>query len=138
MASSARAHPWREAYRVAPDAIRAQCGAWNVGDAGPESRAAPAFPGPALLLAGALDPVIPISDVRRLAVSLPKSRLIEFPATGHDAELAWWACVDDLITEFLRDPGARTTTQPGDVACRRTANAMRFPSLGQAEKLPLR
>jgi hypothetical protein len=107
-----------------------------VGEADPAERRAAVFPGPTLILAGQLDPVIPISDARRAADNLPRSRLIEFPATGHDSEYAWWRCVDELMTKFVLDPERRSRPQPEDAACRKTAEGMRFQPLGLRETLP--
>ena len=80
------------------------CRAWDVGTA---PKRATVFRGPALWLAGQLDPIIPLSEIERAAKSVPHSTLIAMPATGHATDASWWSCLDPLIARFLADPGEK-------------------------------
>jgi pimeloyl-ACP methyl ester carboxylesterase len=123
-------HRWTRAFVGVERVTAAICRAWDVGRA---EAPAVAFAGPALLLAGDLDPVIPLSDVARAASQL-NARLIELPATGHSPETAWWQCLDPLIASFLAKPGA-DLDEDAIEACRGEAEATRFTALPRPESL---
>jgi pimeloyl-ACP methyl ester carboxylesterase len=126
----ARANPWARAFVGVERVTTAVCRAWNVGRAEPP---AVAFGGPALVLAGQLDPVIALPDVERAAHTL-HAQLIEFPATGHSADASWWQCLDPLIARFLADPNKPLDDRDIEV-CRREADATEFTALERPESL---
>jgi pimeloyl-ACP methyl ester carboxylesterase len=126
----AAGHPWTRAFVGVERVTAAICRAWDVGRA---EAPAVAFAGPALLLAGELDPVIPLSDVAQAARQL-NARMIEFPATGHSAEAAWWECLDPVIAGFLADPSADLDEDAVE-GCRAEAEATRFDTLPRPESL---
>jgi pimeloyl-ACP methyl ester carboxylesterase len=66
----ARANPWARAFVGVERVTTAVCRAWNVGRAQPP---AVAFDGPALVLAGQLDPVIALPDVERPRAAFTRS-----------------------------------------------------------------
>jgi pimeloyl-ACP methyl ester carboxylesterase len=88
------------------------CAGWRSGRADPRERERVVSDVPALLLAGALDPVTPPSYAQRAVAGLGAGRLVEFPGAGH-AVIAAGACPAALIETFLDDPAA-----PLDTACR--------------------
>jgi pimeloyl-ACP methyl ester carboxylesterase len=126
----ARANPWAQAFVGVQRITNAVCRAWNVGRAQPP---AVAFGGPALVLAGQLDPVIALPDVESAAQAL-HAQLIEFPATGHSADASWWHCVDPLIARFLAKPSAPLDDRDVE-ACRRQADDTEFTALEPPESL---
>jgi pimeloyl-ACP methyl ester carboxylesterase len=126
----AHANPWARAFVGVERVTMAVCRAWNVGRAEPP---AVAFAGPALVFAGRLDPVIPLPDVEQAAHTL-RAKLIEFPATGHSADAAWWHCLDPLIARFLSDPRAALDDREVE-ACRREAEEIQFTALEPPESL---
>ncbi len=128
--SEAGQHAWARAFVGVEPVTTAVCRAWDVGRA-----EAPAigFGGPALVLAGQLDPVIALPEVERAAHSL-RAQLIDFPATGHSAGATWWHCLDPLIARFLAEPD--TPLDEEEVAaCRREAEATEFTALERPETL---
>lgn len=131
----AEAHPWRQAFVGGAEVTRRSCAAWGVGSAPAQQQQAVAWPGPALILTGRLDPVIPPQDVARVSQALPGSRRIEFPAAGHSVEADLYSCIDPLIAKFVQSP-----TQPLDDAevadCQASAAARTFWTLAPAEHLP--
>jgi pimeloyl-ACP methyl ester carboxylesterase len=126
----AAAHRWRRAFVGVERVTAAVCRAWDLGRAEPPAAATGL---PALVLAGELDPVIPRPDVERAAREL-RARFVEFPATGHSAESAWWQCLDPPIAGFLADPRA-PLDEAAIEACRGEAAQMRFTALSRPESL---
>jgi pimeloyl-ACP methyl ester carboxylesterase len=123
-------YAWTRAFVGVERVTNAVCRAWNVGRAGaPEI----AFSGPALVLAGELDPVIALPDVQAAARRLD-ARLIEFPATGHSAEASAWQCLDPIVGRFLRDPSAELDRSEIE-DCRVEAARTAFASLQRPETL---
>jgi pimeloyl-ACP methyl ester carboxylesterase len=60
---------------------------------------APQIACPALVVAGARDPVVPVAQSRWLAANLPRATLAEFPAAGH---LPHWEAADQVDHEIDR------------------------------------
>lgn len=61
----------------------------------------PGIEHPTLVVHGALDPLVPIENGRRLARAIPGARLVELPAVGH---LPMWEAPDalaSLVEDFL-------------------------------------
>jgi pimeloyl-ACP methyl ester carboxylesterase len=133
----AAAHPWRRAFVGTAALTRAACSGWGVAPVPAEALRPVTWPGPALVLAGGLDPIIPPADARRTAAALPGGRLLEFAATGHAVEYHLWSCVDDLIAGFVRTP-AEPFLESSVQACRAEAEAVEFWTLYPAVTLPPR
>src|SRR5207244_5912295 len=123
--------PWTRAFVGVERVTTAVCRAWDVGRA---PAPAVAYGGPALLLAGQLDPVIALPEVER-AARLLHGRLIALPATGHSAETSRWHCLDPLIARFLAEPGNALDDREVE-ACRREADQTEFTALARPESLP--
>lgn len=87
------------------------CGEWGVGRAlAVESRPV-ASDVPALLLAGAYDPVTPPRWAEDSAAHLSRATLLTFPAAGHGVVFAE-TCAEQIVAAFIDDPAA-----PPDAAC---------------------
>jgi pimeloyl-ACP methyl ester carboxylesterase len=66
---------------------------------------APRITCPALVIAGARDPVVPIAQARWLAANLPRATLFEIPTAGHMPHWEAAEQVDQSIDEWLTDCG---------------------------------
>jgi len=80
---------------------------------------------PTLVLAGGLDPTIPVGWTRTVTRWLRNSRRVVFPNRGHElGPNSADACMRDIVTGFLADPA------PGrlDTSCTRDPEPLDFPS----------
>jgi hypothetical protein len=75
---------------------------------------------PTLILAGQYDPITPPEFGQRAAVTLSKSRYVEFPHIGHGAFRSD-DCPKNVVRQFLRDPGTEL-----DLACIGEIEPLRF------------
>ena len=91
---------------------RAACRVWQVAPAEPAVESPVSADTPALVLAGALDPVVPAAWGRRAAAALPNSYFQEFPAVGHDV-IGSSDCALTMAASFLADP----RRDPRDAVC---------------------
>ena len=82
------------------------CAVWPRGEIPPGYREPVASDAPVLILSGELDPVTPPRWGDHAAATLPNSRHLIVPGTGHGAMMA--GCAPELIGEFLdtADPAA--------------------------------
>jgi pimeloyl-ACP methyl ester carboxylesterase len=85
------------------------CASWQAGEPGAEEDEAVTSDVPALVLAGAFDPITPPRWGEEIAADLSASTFVEFPATGHGS-LPSHECAADVVTAFLDDPGAEPDT----------------------------
>jgi pimeloyl-ACP methyl ester carboxylesterase len=102
----AAAHPRLRTYlagltELTPEGY-AICAAWGIP---PEPSAAHPVTSnvPALLLAGAYDPITPPHWGHAAAATLPRAQVIAFPGTGH-AAIGRGACPVEIIRQFLDRP----------------------------------
>ena len=94
---------------------RAICAAWDLTPLPPAATDYVRSDVPALVLAGAYDPVTPPSWSQTTAEHLPNSTYVEFAGQGHNVTVDN-PCADALQVAFLNNP-----TAPLDVACANTA-----------------
>jgi pimeloyl-ACP methyl ester carboxylesterase len=87
------------------------CETWDSGQADPSEAEPVRSEVPALVLAGAYDPITPAAWGRTVANSLSRATYVEDPDLGH-ALLAGGDCPVGIIAAFLDDP-----TGPVDTAC---------------------
>ena len=62
---------------------------------------------PALVVHGAVDPLVPVENGRRTAEAIPGARLLVFPTMGHDLPRVYWPELVDAISETARRADAR-------------------------------
>ena len=74
---------------------------------------APRITCPTLLLAGALDQIVPPAELRALAERMPAARFVELPGAGHLCNLEARAAFDGHVLDFLRALPGRPA--PGDL-----------------------
>jgi pimeloyl-ACP methyl ester carboxylesterase len=74
---------------------------------------------PTLILTGYFDDRTPTEHARRIAATLSRAYLVEFPDEGHDARPA--ACHAAIVVQFLEDP-----TRKPDTSCVATVPPIRF------------
>jgi pimeloyl-ACP methyl ester carboxylesterase len=101
-------------------ALRDVCAAWDLPAQPPAATAFVQSDVPALVLAGAYDPVTPPDWSRATAEHLPHSAYVEFAGYGHDVTLDN-PCATALQAAFLADPHA-----PLDTSCVRAASGPDF------------
>jgi len=89
----------------------AVCDTWHAARAGAEERQPVVSDIPALVAAGAFDPITPPDYARTLVETLANSLVVEAPAIGHGV-LPFDECTRTLMVEFLDDPA-----KPLDLAC---------------------
>jgi pimeloyl-ACP methyl ester carboxylesterase len=80
------------------------CAAWRTDALGDAVDAPVVSDVPALVLSGAFDPITPPHFATTAAETLRQSYVFTFPNGGHGA-LASGACQDQIIADFLDDPG---------------------------------
>ncbi len=82
------------------------CAVWPRGDLSPDYREPVRSEAPVLIFSGELDPVTPPRWGEHAAATLPNSRHLVVPGTGHGTMMA--GCAPELIGEFLdsTDPAA--------------------------------
>lgn len=101
-------------HMIAEDTGAFLCEVWPAGKADPIENEPVTSEVPALLLAGALDPVTPPALARSAAAGLPNGYLFEFWDAGHGL-IYEMDCMPELIAEFLenpsREPAGRCTRQ---------------------------
>lgn len=86
-------------------AQRAICAAWDLPPLPPAAAEAISSDIPALVLAGAYDPITPPAWSKATANRLPNSTYVEFAGQGHNVATDN-PCAESLLAAFLRDPGA--------------------------------
>ncbi len=128
----AREHPWARGFVGIERVTTEVCRAWQVGASDAGAARAVRIEAPTLLLAGRLDPVIPLPSVEQAAAGFAASTLIELPATGHSTEAWWWDCLDPLIEDFLAEP-ERPLDAEAIADCRREADTTPFTTLRPRE-----
>jgi pimeloyl-ACP methyl ester carboxylesterase len=84
---------------------------------------------PTLILTGYFDDRTPSAHARRIAATLRRAYLVEFPDEGHDARPA--ACHAAIMTQFLEDP----TRQP-DTSCVATIPPIPFATAWEPARGP--
>lgn len=84
---------------------------------------------PTLILTGYFDDRAPTAHARRIAATLRRAYLVEFPDEGHDARPA--ACHAAIMTQFLEDP----TRQP-DTSCVATIPPIPFATAWEPARGP--
>ena len=62
---------------------------------------------PALVVHGAVDPLVPVENGRRTADAIPGARLLVLPTMGHDLPRPCWPEIVDAIAETARRADAR-------------------------------
>jgi hypothetical protein len=80
------------------------CAAWHTDELGDAVDAPVVSDVPALVLSGAFDPITPPHFAATAAETLRQSYVFTFPNGGHGS-LASGACQDQIIADFLDDPG---------------------------------
>ena len=58
--------------------------------------------GPALVIHGEADILVPVDNGRNLAAAIPGARLLEIPGMGHDIPKRVWPQVVEAIAELAR------------------------------------
>jgi pimeloyl-ACP methyl ester carboxylesterase len=106
-------HPAAPALTRTLEETFALCADWGSGRADPRERDRVVSDVPTLLLAGALDPVTPLSYAERAAAGLSAGQLVAFPGAGH-AVVATGECPRRLAAAFLAAPD-----DPVDATCSR-------------------
>jgi len=89
-----------------------RCAAWPMPASPPALNAAVRFNGPALILAGAFDPITPVEFGRAALADLPNGSLLVDPAAAHAVAGRADRCILGLALLFLSAP-----EQPVDRAC---------------------
>ena len=80
---------------------------------------------PTLVLAGGLDPTIPVGWTRTVTRWLRNSRRVVFPNRGHElGPNGADACMRDIVTDFLDTPDPERL----DASCAREPEPLEFPS----------
>jgi pimeloyl-ACP methyl ester carboxylesterase len=80
---------------------------------------------PALILTGRFDDRTPAEHARRIAATLGRSYLVEFPDKGHDPRTD--ACQEEIVSQFLEDP-----TRRPDTSCNAKSPSTRFATAWEA------
>jgi pimeloyl-ACP methyl ester carboxylesterase len=88
---------------VAP--LFAVCESWSPGSPDPRENRPVTSDVPALVLAGAFDPITPPDWGRMVAANLPQSNFFEIPANGHWVTRSS-ACALEMALSFWEDPGS--------------------------------
>ena len=88
---------------------------------------------PTLILTGRFDDRTPTAQARRIASTLSRASLVEFPDEGHDARPT--ACHAAIVMQFLEDP-----TRKPDTSCVATIQPIAFATAWEPAKgrLPVR
>lgn len=82
---------------------------------------------PTLILAGGLDPTIPVGWTRTVTRWLRNSRRVVFPNRGHElGPNSADGCMRGIVTDFLADPAPERI----DTSCTRDPEPLDFPSPG--------
>ena len=84
---------------------------------------------PTLIVTGYFDDRTPTEHARRIAATLSRTYLVEFPDEGHDTRPS--ACHDGIVAQFLEDP----TRQP-DMSCVATIAPIPFAVAWESAKGP--
>ncbi|HEV8199754.1 MAG TPA: alpha/beta hydrolase [Candidatus Polarisedimenticolia bacterium] len=84
---------------------------------------------PTLILTGYFDDRTPTEQVRRIAATLSRASLVEFPDEGHDARPS--RCHAAIALQFLEDP-----TRPPDTSCLATIPPITFETTWEQAKGP--
>ena len=85
------------------------CKIWGDGGFSAEQTISPTVP--TLILSGALDPITPPSFAKRVAQTLPASKLLSFPATSHT--VLFNRCARTITHQYLKD-----ASRPLNLTCR--------------------
>jgi alpha-beta hydrolase superfamily lysophospholipase len=84
---------------------------------------------PTLILTGYFDDRTPTEHTRRIAATLSRAYLVEFPDEGHDTRAP--ACHAAIVRQFFEDP----TRQP-DISCVATIPPILFATAWEAARGP--
>ena len=84
---------------------------------------------PTLILSGYFDDRTPAEHARRIASTLSRAYLVEFPHEGHDARPT--GCHAAIVMQFLEDP-----TRKPDTSCIATIPPIRFATAWESAKVP--
>jgi pimeloyl-ACP methyl ester carboxylesterase len=84
---------------------------------------------PTLILTGYFDDRAPTEHARRIAASLSRVYLVEFPDEGHDTRAP--ACHAAIVAQFLEDP-----TRKPDTSCVATIPPIRFATAWEPDRGP--
>jgi pimeloyl-ACP methyl ester carboxylesterase len=84
---------------------------------------------PALILTGYFDDRTPTEHARRIASTLSRAYLVEFPDEGHDARPT--GCHAAILMRFLEDP-----TRKPDTSCVATIQPISFATTWEPAKAP--
>jgi pimeloyl-ACP methyl ester carboxylesterase len=84
---------------------------------------------PTLILTGHFDDRTPTEHARRIASTLSRAYLVEFPDEGHDARPT--GCHAAIVTQFLEDP-----TRTPDTSCVATIPPISFATKWEPTKVP--
>jgi pimeloyl-ACP methyl ester carboxylesterase len=90
---------------VSSDGTARQLGA--VAAAGSRLEALAGFDGPALVIQGEVDPLLPVENGRRTAGAIPGCRLLLLPTAGHDLPRVYWPTIADAVAEVARRADSR-------------------------------
>jgi hypothetical protein len=109
----------------------AVCAGWGAGKAAAIENQPVTSNLPTLVMSGEYDPVTPPAWGKRVAQTLSKSYVFEYPATGHGASLDS-VCATGMMLTFIKDP-----SKAPDSACiaKMTAPAWVVPGSAAAIKL---
>jgi pimeloyl-ACP methyl ester carboxylesterase len=84
---------------------------------------------PTLILTGHFDDRTPAEHARRIASTLSRAYLVEFPDEGHDARPT--GCHAAIVMQFLEDP-----TRKPDTSCVATIPPIPFATTWESAKVP--
>ncbi|MGH8913790.1 MAG: alpha/beta fold hydrolase [Acidimicrobiia bacterium] len=85
------------------------CAIWDIEAAGPIENQPVQSDVPALVIAGAFDPITPVSNAEMIAAALPNATVVVHPAGGHGAGPSS-PCTLGLVDSFFEDPNATLDT----------------------------
>ena len=85
------------------------CAIWDIEGAGPIENQPVHSDVPALIIAGAFDPITPVSNAEMVAAAMPNATVVVHPSGGHGAGPSS-PCTLGLVDSFFENPSATLDT----------------------------